>query len=205
MSDVYELDPDFAEPRERNPRNSRKSKAPAPVVAAPVVAAPVVATTGAVADTASVFLTQNKTMIIIAIAILIALLICLAYWYFAGTKEAPAGGPGPPRKAPADNVSPTAIPPPGNPQPPPPKPQKPNPTPNPTPDQTPNQTSDDPDRPITHEELVLNIDDSEIDKYMNPGEPSFEQAEDPARRKPAPNIKTDDGGDDLLDDLEDLE
>ena len=195
MSDTFEIDPEFIEPRAKTVNKTVNKTINQPVnqpMDTTLVKMPMPA------ESMVGFYAQNKTLIIIAIAVTVVLIICLAYWYFNTPKQSIA----PLKKAlpppPPDNVPPANI------------------------DQIP-MSVDKPatshagiDRPITHEELVINADDSEIDKYMNPGEPSFDDpavnrsgntktadTETAVLKQPIVDIEPDKGG--LLDDLEDLE
>jgi hypothetical protein len=200
MSDTFEIDPDFVAPRpKKQPRKAASQPVQAPIT--PSVAA---ANGGVVG-----FYTQNKMLIIIAVAIVIVLLICLAYWYFAKSKE-PIHPVKP--KQPPDNVVQTDLNQVMTKSQPTPPPDQPKPVePDRSPEEPSESLSNNDSRPITHEGLVMNADDAEIDKYMNPGEPSFEQVEPKTPKTNSKNIvntpvqSTDDDRSVLLDDLADLE
>jgi len=172
MSDVYELDPDFAEQKQKKLNRPKHDNSQPAQVSAPAVRQSQVFDDKKPIEKSAVmsFYEQNKTLIIIAIAVVIVLIICLAYWYFNKSSETVQVGPGPPNRKidqKQDNVAPPnldniPI-------------HKSNANshgtdPNQKQRQNPNQTYE---RPITHEELVANTDDAEIDKYMNPEEPSY--------------------------------
>lgn len=197
MSDTYELDPDFAEPKPK--RTKQSTTPPTNTVASNVVLTPVKSD-----SVIASFYEQNKTLIIIAIAVVIVLVICLAYWYFSKSSE-PVQAVPPKKPQLPDNVPPPNLEqiPMARPTPPP-RPIQ-NTTAEPTQDLIKNQ------RPITHEDLVANTDDAEIDKYMNPEESTYEPEKEPKSR-PVVDMEQDDQAtsldkkaDTVLDDLEDLE
>lgn len=226
MSDTYEIEPGFVDqkPTRRQPPKLASVSTHVPVqVSSSTPESSQVQTTD--------WVSKNKTLIIVAVAVVIALIICAAYWYFSGTKETHSNSP--PKKPPqADNVPPVNI-------------EHVHPKPESRSDSKPESRSDSKpeqkqgvvvkdsprksqsilDSPVTHEDLILNADDAEIDKYMNPGEPVYDESEPttdkysgklkrsskPDQDEPKPKSsedispKVENVEPDLLDDLEDLE
>lgn len=239
MSDVYPLQPNVRR-RQMQPEQSIAGMSqPDPSITMVAPQPPVVSAVGTAAGW-----TQDKIMLVVIIAIVIVALICIVYWYM--TKKTEKEKPAPTSGALGDNVPDQAIPhqpiqqhhrnSPQLPNPPPSQtfpqthPQTPSQTFSQTPSQTQTHSKKGKSVPVTHEGLVTSVDDDELDKYMNPGEPGIKSLtgySDPdddekdegdekpkkkstkgqkqsTKKKPKKQEK-DDKKDDELDDLQDLE
>jgi len=168
MTDTYELDPDFVEHKPKH----RARAPPVNIVSSPVPQLPSTNPEPPKSNVITSFYDQNKLLIIITIAIVIVLLLIFIYWYFSKPKESLNPVPGPPKHDLARSKIPDNVPPPNLEQIP--MQQKQNSTQpliqNHQPIQ--NQKSG---MPLTHENLVANADDAEIDRFANPEETVFEQ------------------------------
>jgi len=208
MTDTYELDPDFVEQKpKRHTRAPTTNPVPNPVHN-PTHELHTSVTEPPKSGVLVSFYEQNKMLIIIAVAIVIVLIVIVVYWYFSKPKEPLHAGPGPLKHDLTRSRIPDNVPPPNLEQ-------------IPTQNQQSTQNQKSGIRPITHEDLVTNTDDAEIDRFANPEEPEFEQktpkksnkvkAQDDDENKPTDDedqeahAKTQNKGDAILDDLDDLE